>query len=59
MCIERIDPIRQYQAGDPSLVFVDQIQTEVTLDQVVQMRVEGKIDMQGLLMEYCKMKKPL
>lgn len=30
-----------------------------TLDQVVQARVEGKADVQDLLMEYCKMKKPL
>ena len=40
-------------------VFVYQIQAEGTLDQVVQARVEGKADVQDLLMEYCKMKKPL
>lgn len=36
-----------------------QIQAEGTLDQVVQARVEGKADVHDLLMEYCKMKKPL
>lgn len=40
-------------------VFVYQIQAEETLDQVVQARVEGKADVQDLLMESCKMKKPL
>jgi hypothetical protein len=40
-------------------VFVYQIQAEGTLDQVVQARVEGKADVQDLLMEYCKKKKPL
>lgn len=57
--IERIGPIRQHQAGHPRPVFVYQIQAEGTLDQVVQARVEGKADVQDLLMEYCKMKKPL
>ena len=37
-------------------MFVYQIQAEGTLDQVVQARVEGKADVQDLLMEYCKMK---
>ena len=40
-------------------MFVYQIQDEVTLDQVVQARVEGKADVPDLLMDYCKMKKPL
>lgn len=35
-------------------MFVCHIQTEGTLDQVVQARVEGKADVQDLLMEYCK-----
>ena len=39
-------------------MFVCQIQAEGTLDQVVQARVEGKADVQDLLMEYCKMKSP-
>ena len=56
--IERIGPIRQHQAGHPRPVFVYQIQAEGTLDQVVQARVEGKADVQDLLMEYCKMKSP-
>ena len=34
-----------------------QIQAEGTLGQVVQARVEGKADVQDLLMDYCKMKK--
>lgn len=45
-------------AGHPRPVFVYQIQAEGTLDQVVQARVEGKADVQDLLMEYCKMKSP-
>lgn len=57
--IERIGPIRQHQAGHPRPVFVYQIQAEGTLDQVVQARVEGKADVQDLLMEYCKMKSPV
>lgn len=57
--IERIGPLRQHQAGHPRPVFVYQIQAEGTLDQVVQARVEGKADVQDLLMECCKMKKPL
>lgn len=36
-----------------------QIQAEGTLDQVVQARMEGKANVQDLLTEYCKMKKPL
>ena len=40
-------------------MFVYQIQAEGTLDQVVQARVEGKADVQDLLMEYCKMKSPV
>jgi hypothetical protein len=38
-------------------VFVYQIQAEGTLDQVVQARLEGKADVQQLLMDYCKAKK--
>lgn len=57
--IERIGPMRQHQAGHPRTVFVYQIQAEGTLDQVVQAQVDGKADVQDLLMEYCKMKKPL
>ena len=53
-----VNPIRQHQAGHPRPVFVYQIQAEGTLDQVVQTRVEGKADVQDLLMEYCKMKSP-
>ena len=56
---EMVGPIRQHQAGHPRPVFVYQIQAEGTLDQVVQARVEGKADVQDLLMEYCKIKKPL
>ncbi|EMB9411579.1 hypothetical protein U9V99_004258 [Salmonella enterica subsp. enterica serovar Montevideo] len=55
--IERIGPVRQMQAGHPRPVFVYQIQAEGTLDQVVQARVEGKADVQDLLMEYCKQKR--
>lgn len=55
--IERIGPVRQHQAGHPRPVFVYQIQAEGTLDQVVQARVEGKEDVQQLLMNYCKQKK--
>ncbi|MCR3282441.1 ATP-dependent helicase, partial [Salmonella enterica subsp. enterica serovar Mbandaka] len=55
--IERIGPVRQMQAGHPRPVFVYQIQAEGTLDQVVQARLEGKADVQDLLMEYCKVKK--
>ena len=40
-------------------MFVYQIQAEGALGQVVQARVEGKADVQDLLMDYCKMKKPL
>ena len=48
------------RAGHWRPVFVYQIQAEGgTLDQVVQARVDGKADVQQLLMEYCKMKKPL
>lgn len=57
--IERIGPIRQHQAGHQRPVFIYQIQAENTLDQVVQARVEWKADVQKLLMEYRKMKKPL
>ena len=39
-------------------VFVYQIQAEGTLDQVVQARVEGKADVQDLLMGCYRMKKP-
>lgn len=55
--IERIGPVRQHQAGHPRPVFIYQIQAEGTLDQVVQARVEGKADVQDLLMEYCKKKR--
>lgn len=55
--IERIGPVRQYQAGHPRPVFVYQIQAADTLDQVVQERVEGKADVQDLLLEYCKHKR--
>lgn len=55
--IERIGPVRQFQAGHPRPVFVYQIQAENTLDQVVQARVEGKAGVQDLLMEYCKQKR--
>jgi len=55
--IERIGPVRQYQAGHPRPVFIYQIQAEGTLDQVVQARVEGKADVQQLLMDYCKQKR--
>lgn len=56
--IDRIGPIRKHQARHPRTVFVYQIQAEGTLDQVVQACVEGKADVQYLLMEYCKTKKP-
>lgn len=46
------------EAVHPRPVVVYQIQAEGTLDQVVQALVEGKADVQGLLMEYCKMKSP-
>ena len=52
--IEQIAPIWQNQDGHPCPVFVDLIQAEGTLDQVVQARVEGKADVQDLLMDYCK-----
>ena len=39
-------------------MLVYQIQAEGTLDQVVKTQVEGKADVQDLLMEYCKMKPP-
>lgn len=55
--IERIGPVRQFQSGHPRPVFVYQIQAEDTLDQVVQARLEGKEDVQQLLMDYCKVKK--
>ena len=55
--IERIGPVRQFQSGHPRPVFVYQIQAADTLDQVVQARLEGKADVQDLLMEYCKVKK--
>ena len=55
--IERIGPVRQFQSGHPRTVFVYQIQAADTLDQVVQARLEGKADVQDLLMEYCKIKK--
>ena len=55
--IERIGPVRQHQAGHPRPVFVYQIQAADTLDQVVQARLEGKADVQDLLMEYCKQKR--
>lgn len=54
--IERIGPVRQHQAGHPRPVFVYQIQAADTLDQVVQARVEGKEEVQDLLMQYCKKK---
>ena len=47
--INRIGPIRQHQAGHQRPVVIYQIQAEGTFGQVVQ----------ALLMEYCKMKKPL
>lgn len=55
--IERIGPIRQHQAGHPRPVFIYLIQADNTLDQVVQQRVEGKEDVQKLLMDYCKKKR--
>lgn len=55
--IERIGPVRQHQAGHPRPVFVYQIQAADTLDQVVQARVEGKEEVQDLLMQYCKQKR--
>lgn len=54
-----VDPIRQHQAGHLRLVFVYQIQAEWALNRVVQARVKGKADVHDLLMEYCKMQKPL
>lgn len=55
--IERIGPVRQFQSGHPRPVFIYQIQAADTLDQVVQARLEGKADVQELLMQYCKQKK--
>ena len=55
--IERIGPVRQHQAGHPRPVFVYQIQAADTLDQVVHARVEGKEEVQDLLMQYCKQKR--
>lgn len=55
--IERIGPVRQHQAGHPRPVFVYQIQAADTLDQVVQARIEGKEEVQDLLMQYCKQKR--
>jgi SNF2 family DNA or RNA helicase len=55
--IERIGPVRQHQAGHPRPVFVYQIQAEGTLDQVVNQRLEGKGDVQKILMDYCKQKR--
>ena len=57
--INRIGSIRQHQAGNLRPVFMYQIQADGALNQVVQARVEGKADVQDLLMEYCKMNKPL
>lgn len=54
--IERIGPVRQCQAGHPRPVFVYLIQAENTLDQVVQERVDGKDDVQSVLMNYFKAK---
>lgn len=55
--IERIGPVRQFQANHPRPVFVYLIQAAGTLDEEVQKRVEGKADVQGLLMAYCKQKR--
>lgn len=54
--IERIGPARQAQAGHPRPVTVHRIMARNTLDRVVAMRMEGKRDVQDLLLEALKCK---
>jgi len=52
--LERIGPVRQLQAGFDRPVFVHNIIARETMDEVVLQRIEGKKDIQELLLEAMK-----
>lgn len=55
--VERIGPVRQFQAGHPRPVFIYLIQARDTLDELVVKRRSGKHEVQSLLMDYMKRKR--
>lgn len=52
--IERVGPMRQYQAGKDRPVFVHQIVARKTVDELVVARRASKRSVQDLLMDYMK-----
>lgn len=52
--IERVGPMRQYQAGKDRPVFIHQIVARRTIDEVVVARRAGKRSVQQALMDYMK-----
>lgn len=55
--LERIGPVRQMQAGLDRPVFVYNIIARDTIDEIVMKRMEGKKDVQELLLEAMKRRK--
>lgn len=55
--IERIGPVRQKQAGFDRPVYIHYILTKDTIEDIVKSRLEGKSDVQQLLMDYLGRKK--
>ena len=55
--VERVGPMRQYQAGKNKPVFIHYLVARGTLDQVVVDRRASKADVQTLLMTYMKGKR--
>jgi SNF2 family DNA or RNA helicase len=55
--IERIGPVRQLQAGHKRPVFIYNILTENTVDELVLARIETKREVQDLLLEAMKCRK--
>jgi hypothetical protein len=52
--IERVGPMRQFQAGKSRPVFIHHIVARGTIDEVVLSRMDGKRSVQDALMEYMR-----
>lgn len=52
--IERIGPMRQFQAGKDRPVFIHHIVARNTVDEIVLARMDGKRKVQDVLLEYLK-----
>ncbi len=55
--VERVGPMRQYQAGKDRAVFIHYLVARGTIDELVMARRESKREVQDLLLEYLKGKK--